>query len=83
MRRLMHEEYERKYRVEIHEGDRIVSAYAKVPTYFLLDFRDLQTTPIPSIQEICERPVRAKTFRELKPQLNQGASDVEWTNAYK
>ena len=49
MRRLMHDEYERKYRIEVHEGDRIVSTYASVPAYFLLDFRDLQTTPIPSI----------------------------------
>ena len=49
MRRLMHEEYEKRCRVEMSEADRIVSPYASVPTYFLLDFRDLQTTPIPSI----------------------------------
>ena len=83
MRRLMHEEYERKYRIKIPDGDHIVSTYASVPTYFLLDFRDLQTTPIPSIQEICERPIRAKTFRERKPQLDQGADEPEWNNAYR
>ena len=83
MRRLMHEEYEREYRIEIPEGVRIVSAYANVPTYFLLDFRDLQTTPIPSIQEICERPIRAKTFREWEPPLDQGVDDAKWNNAYR
>ena len=31
MRRLMHEEYERRYRVEVPEADRIVSRYSSVP----------------------------------------------------
>lgn len=76
--RLVHEEYEKRCRLDVPDDYQAMPIYVGVPVYFLLSFRDLQTIPIPSSSETCNLPVRRRPSESgIRTSTRNGTTDAE------